>query len=197
MLPQIESYHASLEAAEVAYNKAIDELDKQYRAEEISLGIYDVLTDEQRNLKQVRENTAWNLLGHDSDELIAWIVNNCDNYRSYANVVLAALPLDVDGLRQLRLDEGWCSDYNRYLENALNAGVVSEPGVSRERRKVVTWVTKRSHFYDSDRQKLNELLVAYAAAEVAAAKEQWENDQALTEQATDAENAAAEQEQNL
>jgi hypothetical protein len=192
MLPQIEAYHASREASRDAYDKEIASLRERRNAGDFATRVFNVLTGEQDKLWNLRIETAWDLLMVDTDPLVAWIAINCQEYREQAVEVLDQLPLDLEGLKQLRIDRGWCGEYAEFLERALNDGVITEPGVTREQRAVVAWVRDRAYLPVTDRKELNRKLGALVAVAVTAARQQWEDEHGLTEQATDAENAAHE-----
>lgn len=70
------------------------------------------------------DDTAWDALRASSIPLVAWIAENCKDYKSEAREVLMSLPADMDELDALADTHGWCDAWRRFREQAERAGVL-------------------------------------------------------------------------
>jgi hypothetical protein len=192
MLPQIQDYHKALDDSQDAFEARISDLIRKRNDGKITEGAYGVLLGEANELNGLKKQTAWNLLKHDTDPLIAWIANNMRHYQDRAEIVLDALPMTLAELRQFRFDREWCDTYDTYLEHALAAGAIAEADVSAERRQFIQWLRTCGHLSSTKLVECNEQLDALIAAEREDAVRIVTEEQALAAQATDAENAAHE-----
>ncbi|MGN6162563.1 MAG: hypothetical protein ACTHOG_12780 [Marmoricola sp.] len=187
MLPQIEAYHTAYGEINVEYRKALGEIGERQQRGEITAEVRRTLVTQAERIAEVKRETAWDLLKYDADPMVQWIVRNVgDDYRDHAITVLNALPLDLEGLRQLREEQGWCDRYDKYLERAIEAGVVQAAGAMRQRMQLDAWLRRQFSPYSSQTDEFKRLVDQLIVAEVSTARDQWE-----VEQATDAENATA------
>ena len=127
-----------------------------------------------RALQRIRDHhveVAWAELELTDDKLVRFIVRNYANngYRSQAETVLRALPLDLEGLRDLGREQAWCSDYHRALNTAIREGLV-EDGRTPQRRELDLWL--RSNWTNDEGQlaRLTAFVDAIVAAEAPGAK---------------------------
>lgn len=70
---------------------------------------------------------AWAALTSHSDPLVVWLTTDREINRSYQghrNLVLRALPMDLDTLERFGGRQGWCGEYGELLARARRAGVL-------------------------------------------------------------------------
>lgn len=198
MLPEVETYFATCEAADRLREENILALQDALPTghTELEGRIYGIQRDAIDEICTAKRNQAWHDLRSADDKVVAWIARKFRNeYRERCERVLRILPATFEELEQFRAMQGWCGDFTDYVDQAIADGALVVTGVPSLRRKLDRWVTQHvgGRYIPQVTQLLNEVV----AAEVEAAKQEWEDDRALTEQATDAENAAHDAEQNL
>ena len=188
MLPEVETFTEAIEAIEEAYAEECNTAANEWRREQTpaTRRIYDIKLNTAHEIIEVRRNSAWKLLAASENPLVAWIAQNCRDNDDEARTVLENLPLDYAGLVTLADDKDWCTDtFDPYLRRAVEDGVVTGPATSPERTALLNladdWELNRS-----DILTLSQHLEKIVAAEVAAARKTWSEEQAATAQATDA-----------
>ena len=198
MLPEVDTYFATCEAADSFYEENTAALRKALgdTPTELENRIYGIQVDATEQIRAAKKNEAWRELRGADDKVVAWIARKFrSEYRDRCEKVLEILPATTDQLEELRVAQGWCGDFTDYVDQAIADGALVVTGVAGIRKKLDRWVTQHVGFrYVA---QMTQLLNEVVAAEVEAAKQAWEDDRALTEQATDAENAAHDAEQNL
>jgi hypothetical protein len=133
MYPEVEAYLKTADAAEEAYRVAVGPAEVAYARNRD----YSAYREVQCPAEQERTETvkaAWAVLGDTSpDPLVGHIVlifgsmYLVNGRYGNAEKVLCALPLDYDGLVKFAADQGWCGDFDDYLDEAVEAGVVAAP----------------------------------------------------------------------
>ncbi|MDQ1051757.1 hypothetical protein [Streptomyces sp. V4I2] len=135
MLPEVQKYFASVEAATTAQSAAeaaagekyperhdhSDDGRRQFSAyyEEVDKA-YAACADAQK--------TAWEALKASGDPLVKWIAENCAEYRAEAQHILPILPATADELDDLADTQNWCSVWGDFRQRAADAGVM--PGIT-------------------------------------------------------------------
>ena len=197
MLPQIEKYFADIKTAEDEYDKTCATAATELRAapesgyNTIASRIYDATVEHAQNIKEIKIDGTWEALKKDQDPAVAWIAIHCAGYKEHADEVLRILPATVDQLRQFRTNKGWCSDYTNFLERAIDDGVLGPADPNRLRESLTSWFRNNFSSHRPYAEELERRVAAIVKAELEAAHKVWSEEQALTAQATDAENAAA------
>ncbi|MEV0254796.1 hypothetical protein AB0H82_11110 [Streptomyces sp. NPDC050732] len=135
MLPEVQKYLETVEAAATARNAAISAAEsrypERYSSNEDGRRQYAAYVKQVNNAYEacrVTWEAAWEALKASSDPLVKWIAENCAEYRGEARHVLAALPATVDELDDLADTQGWCGVWGELLQRAIDAGVA--PGVN-------------------------------------------------------------------
>lgn len=111
------------------------------------------------------------------DALIGWMLEHCTSYPDHMEIVLKALPLNLEGLRQLKADNAWCGDFDDLLRQAVRAGVVDD-GRSPQRRELEEWLRRNfsvtQRYMDELHGRVDQVVAAEAAAYLAPQKKPHE-----------------------
>jgi hypothetical protein len=141
MLPEVQAYVNSLEADIYAEERAVEReftvprwsvsLSKEEREEYYeAVEKRDVAMRELRRERLEREATAFEGLANSDNPMVRWIATTDEvwnDYRSYADRVLQALPMTREEIDDFGNAKGWCGEYGRLLRMAEAAGVLPEP----------------------------------------------------------------------
>ncbi|WP_190086382.1 hypothetical protein [Streptomyces longisporoflavus] len=135
MLPEVQTYIQSVEAATAAQSAAAVAADQKYPERygygENSRSQASAYSEEIRKVYDTGAETleaAWNALKTSGDPLVKWIAENCGEYRAEARCILAALPATVDELDDLAEANDWCRVWGSFRQQAIDAGVM--PGIT-------------------------------------------------------------------
>lgn len=84
--------------------------------------------------------TARAVFAHITDPLARFIIDTClSEYPEQAARILEALPAELPALRQIAREADWCGTFDRYVAEAVKAGVIiSDRSAARE--EFVTWI---------------------------------------------------------
>ncbi|TLS45806.1 hypothetical protein FE633_13710 [Streptomyces montanus] len=134
MLPEVQKFVESVEAAIAARVATVEAAEQKYPERhscgEVGRREYNAYSEE-INKAYAKcsgvQAAAWGALKVSSDPLVKWIAENCTEYREQAQSVLAALPATVDELDDLADKNDWCSVWDEFRRQAINAGVM--PGI--------------------------------------------------------------------
>ncbi|MFD9441930.1 hypothetical protein ACFWBR_27780 [Streptomyces sp. NPDC060006] len=135
MLPEVQKYVETIEAATTAQSAALVTADEKYAERhgysEDSQRQGSAYRAEIRKAYATCENVqeaAWGALKASGDPLVRWIAENCAEYRGEAQCILAALPATVDELDDLADTKDWCGVWGNFRQQAIDAGVI--PGIN-------------------------------------------------------------------
>ncbi len=128
---------------------------------------YYVVASALQRLRDARKAVARAEIAVAGDRFTAWMLENCTSYPEHVDLVLQAMPLDIHGLRKLCADNGWCGEFDRYLDAAIRAGVIDD-GRSQERKDFEQWFRSNYSIRETGLAQINEHLDKVVAAEVAA-----------------------------
>lgn len=112
-------------------------------------------------------DSAWKALGAAvaGDPLAEWIINNCRGRSFEAVGILRLLPATLAELDAHAESEEWCSEWDKYRQRAIGAGVLTETPIVGARKAVHDFVNDLCcHMSRSQASNLNGLLDAFAAA---------------------------------
>lgn len=186
MLAEVEAYFTAKADADRYRDENIAALQAELptRHTDLEGRIYSIQLEAIEEIREAKKNQAWRDLRDSTNKAVAWIVSKFRNsdYREHCEKVLAILPATLDQLEELRIEEGWCSDFTDYVNQAFDEGALDIAGVEGRRRQFDRWITQHIGYRYLD--TTHEMLTGLVKAEVEAAKEAWEAGRALTEQAT-------------
>jgi hypothetical protein len=130
MLPEVQKYVESVEAATTARDTAVEAADTKYpeRSGTSEAGwrqaeAYRVEIRKACSACADVQAAAWDVLKASGDPLVRWIAENCADYRGQAQRILTALPATLDELDELADSEGWCDVWDSLRRQAIAAGV--------------------------------------------------------------------------
>lgn len=96
--------------------------------------------------------------GGDDAKLAAWMIKEgwWRRFPSHCTVILKAMPMTFEQFQTLKTKQDWCSDYDTFLANALQAGVI--PGVTplAGALYVMQQAITKADIYSSERRALND-----------------------------------------
>lgn len=126
MLKDVEAYFApiaetqeELDAAEAAHKAAIEAYDKTYAE-------FDRLRRAQAAAIEASYTERAEALKNSEDPMVKWIAENTlRSNRAYAEEILKRLPDTLENLDAYAQGAGWCSDWSRMVQRAVNDGVVA------------------------------------------------------------------------
>jgi hypothetical protein len=135
MLPEVQKYMESLEAALTAREAAVKAAGEKYPKRSgyseddrrQALAFNNTVNTAFAECDSIHA-TAWEALKASSDPLVKWIAENCASYKAEAHSVLSALPATVDELDDLAARKDWCGVWDTFRQRAIDAGVM--PGVT-------------------------------------------------------------------
>lgn len=140
-------YVEVVSAAEKVRTEARNEAQRVY--DEVVNGAYKVRTEAEEEAKAKADAALSELMTRlvDGDEgvgkLFAWMVSGSTWYRRFpehCTIILAAMPLSVQGLKELSAHHGWCSDFDSFLREALIADVIPGATLAETTEYVLTTV---------------------------------------------------------
>lgn len=135
MLPEIENYFKTME----------NEREKFQNARRHTTGQEEYL--KARDAFDMATIDAWNALKNSDNKFVAWLANNeeiTSEYRGHAEVVLKELPASVSELNQLAANNDWCSTWDGFRDDAIQAGaLVNEYTITMKINGEVGWVPFR------------------------------------------------------
>lgn len=115
------------------------------------------------------------ILRNSSDPLVAWIGRHAAvNYPEHSRIILEALPATLEQLEKVAAEHDWCSDWDRYLQRAVSAGVIKESEKSKEYTEYLTWYRRNYGTYRDVERRMGALI----ASERTAAVEEYKAQQA-------------------
>ncbi len=135
MLPEVQKYVESVEAATTAQSAAVTAAGEKY-PERHGYGeegrrqdsAYSEEIRKAYTTSAAAQRAAWEALKASGDPLVKWIAENCGEYRTEAQRILAILPATVDELDELADAQGWCGVWGDFRQRAIDAGVM--PGIT-------------------------------------------------------------------
>jgi hypothetical protein len=166
MYAEVERYEAGIENAQRTRRNALREADVQYNDGKICYDAYYSKRNEINHEYYKSLASEWQAMKTSPDPLVAFIIDNCGDYRNQAIEVLRELPADYEKLERIAADQDWCSVWDNYLDKAVEAGVVrGAPVMSHARRELLKWFREEFSSYRTNIEKLNELMDTVVAAE--------------------------------
>ncbi|MBQ0850187.1 hypothetical protein J8N05_18480 [Streptomyces sp. BH-SS-21] len=134
MLPEVQKYLASIEAATAARQEALREVHAKYAGRyvdtkdgQLQLAAYNQASNTAYDACEEARTAAWEALTTSDDPLVKWIAKNCANYRSEAQHVLTALPATVEELDAVAASNDWCPVWAEFRQQAMDAEVIPDP----------------------------------------------------------------------
>lgn len=83
-----------------------------------------------------------------NDPVIKWIMNDMTKgYWSYIEAVLPILPATREQLENLANDQDWCSEFDEFLGQATEAGIIPPVDESYDAQEIVDWVSDEFDVY--------------------------------------------------
>lgn len=152
MWPEVRKYVESVDAAQAARGAAVAAAEEKYPgrsgygedARRQALA-FNKEVDAAQAACQDALGGAWGGLKASGDPLVKWIAENCDGYQEQARQVLTALPATLGELDDLAVEKDWCTVWDDFRQQAIEAGVM--PGVtppSPARRAVFDQIDEES-----------------------------------------------------
>lgn len=89
--------------------------------------------------KQLRDETK--------DPMIIWMMDNIQDYWSYIETVLPELPATREELEDIATQHDWCTEFDSFMEQATEAGVVEPRNVAWDAEELVEWVANEYDVY--------------------------------------------------
>lgn len=89
--------------------------------------------------KQLRDETK--------DPMIIWMMDNIQDYWSYIETVIPELPATREELEDLATRHDWCTEFDSFMEQATEAGVVEPRNVAWDAEDLVEWVANEYDVY--------------------------------------------------
>jgi hypothetical protein len=153
MYPEVQKYFAEKAAAQKAYEdwrtamrgtspklhdseysaKKFYDWEHKYHQENRAKRLeYDRCIHETRSRL---ENTA-------TDPVILWMLENVPSYVGYMESVLEILPATREELETLANENDWCPEFDRFLAQATEAGVVPPPNGGPDVSEILTWISQ-------------------------------------------------------
>ncbi|MDQ1041795.1 hypothetical protein [Streptomyces sp. V4I2] len=135
MLPEVQKYVESVEAATTAQSAAVTAAGEKY-PERHGYGeegrrqdsAYSEEIGKAYTMSADAQKAAWEALKTSDDPLVKWIAENCGEYRTEAQYILAILPATADELDDLADTRDWCGVWGDFRQRAIDAGVM--PGIT-------------------------------------------------------------------
>lgn len=166
MYPEVEHYIKTRDEAYETYVAARRTMAAKREAGDISYDEWSRLLDAAYAASRVSTNEAWNALKTASDPLVRFIAENCKDYQDEAQRVLKALPATLEELDALAVRENWCSIWDQFRDQAVEAGLFSEvKPLSPGRKALKNWAEESygmSRGYVAQLNKLVDAIVAEA-----------------------------------
>jgi hypothetical protein len=145
---EVQQYIDARNTAEAVQNEKVRALRRTYNAAhgDVADAAYSDYLSAARAAEaecRITINTAWNALRQHPDPLVGWIVDNCKDWQAQAQEVLQVLPATFDELSVLAEEQDWCHVWDRFRDQAIDAGVLDAPeprDVSDAREELLTWL---------------------------------------------------------
>lgn len=169
MYPEVQAYVDTCKEANEARDAAYEKNSAARYAGEITLSEHGELNTVARRTARAACVAAWDALKTHSDPLVKFIAERYQSRYSYAVIVLEGLPADYAGLQKIAKNAGWCDDFDEYLEEMVEAGVVENAPVSPSpaRKALFAWYDEENGLSRRERGELTELIDAIVADETA------------------------------
>lgn len=129
---------------------------------------------------------SWDILHDEAQEAghkeVVWIVDHCLDNNHEASLLLRYLPATVDELwKAAKEDHDMCVVFDRYMEQALAAGVLTDkdiPAAVREMSAMMNWFRRNfsSASAGEARTHVRRIVAVEREAAVAEAREQWDKE---------------------
>jgi hypothetical protein len=82
-----------------------------------------------------------------NDPMIKWMVDNLRGYQTYINSTLEILPATREELETLANTEDWCNEFDDFLSQATDAGVVPPPAEKYDASEIISWISEEFDVY--------------------------------------------------
>lgn len=122
-------------------------------------------------IRRENQDAAVKILEGSEDKFIAYMAKDwLGSYPSHIETILKALPATVEDLDVISSTNNWCSEYERFIEAAIEAGVIAaRRPLTKAEKELDTWVRRNWSSNKLTRQTLVNLARAVAEEAVAAA----------------------------
>jgi len=169
MYPEVEAYVTACETANQSRDEAYEAARVAVHANEINHAEFDERQTTARRAARATCVDAWNALKASADPLVAFIAGHYQARYREATIVLKGLPADHAGLLKIAKDAGWCDAFDEYLDEMVDAGVVTNvpPQPSKARRALVKWFKNEHDGSSYEVGRLNELVDAVVTEAIA------------------------------
>jgi len=166
MLPEVVLYLATIESAKKEYDdwyKDIQsrrptydryyatwrESDRQTAYEKWNTDFYEENT-KRKDARRATCEKAYIELGRvTTDPVVRWLVKNLSAYPTYVNEVLPILPATREQLEDLANTHEWCDEFDSFLEQATEAGLIPPPvESSSDAGELITWISEEYDVYE-------------------------------------------------
>lgn len=84
------------------------------------------------------------------DPMIQWMMDNIEDYWSYIEAVLPILPATREELENLATQHDWCSEFDGFMDQATEAGIVPERNEQYDASELVEWVANEYDVYERE-----------------------------------------------
>lgn len=162
MHADVQKYFDAQENYQTKRREALDERDRAVSAE------YDKYDTTCQQLTAERD-AAREALRESSDPLVAWIAKvPMRNYPDHATEALKILPATREDLDALAARNGWCAEWDRFMDKAEQAGVL--PGAPQRTEETQQLLQQLESYFGTETFRTYRGLISTAIkAEVAAA----------------------------
>lgn len=107
------------------------------------------------------------------DPVVQWMMDNIPDHWTYVETVLPALPATREELEDLATEHDWCTEFDTFLEEATDAGVIPPRQEAWDASEVIEWVANEYDVYERNiRREIQSRVnkIVQKALEAAAAK---------------------------
>lgn len=84
------------------------------------------------------------------DPIVRWMMDNIQDYWSYIETVLPELPATREQLEDLATQHDWCSEFDGFMEQATEAGVIPPRDEKFDASELVEWVSNEYDVYERE-----------------------------------------------
>lgn len=98
------------------------------------------LVTKERNERLQKARTV--LQNTTKDSIARWMMQAIDDsYEGYVKDVLEILPATYEEIEELSVSKDWCSDFDEFVEQAVEDGVIQKPPADYDVSEIVDFVT--------------------------------------------------------
>lgn len=138
--PQRPSW-SSPSNTDAEYEYLYREYERQYR--EWNTKYHERYSKEQMKY-QIAIQTARDVLrAKTKDPMAVWMIDNLPDHWEYVEKVLPILPASREDLEDLANEHDWCNEFDSFLDQATEAGVVPPLDVKYDASDLIEWVADK------------------------------------------------------